>query len=57
MHLKPYAKDKFFFENAAVTGEFKRGASGNIISLDMVSKRGISSTVLKKTDKPIPARP
>lgn len=57
MQMKPYAKDKFFFENAAVTAEFKRDAGDKIISLNLTSKRGISSSVLKRTDKPLPARP
>lgn len=57
MQMKPYAKDKFFFENTAVIGEFKRDASSNIISLELSNKRGISSSVLKRTDKPIPVAP
>lgn len=55
--LKPYAKDKFFFDNAAVIAEFKRDAGGRIISLEVSNKRGVSSTVLKRTDKPLPATP
>ena len=54
MQMKPYAKDKFFFDNASIIAEFKRDANGKIISLDLVSKRGISSSVMKKTDKPLP---
>ena len=57
LNMKPYAKDKFFFENLAVIAEFKRDASNNIISLALSSKRGISSSTLKRTDKPVPARP
>jgi CubicO group peptidase (beta-lactamase class C family) len=57
MNMKPYAKDKFFFENTAVIAEFKRDANNNIISLEVSNKRGISSSVLKKTDKPIPVLP
>jgi hypothetical protein len=55
--MKPYAKDKFFFENTAIVGEFKRDASDRIISLEVSNKRGVSSSVLKRTEKPIPARP
>lgn len=55
--MRPYAKDKFFFENIAVVGEFKRDAGGRIISLSLLSKRGISSSTLKRTDKPLPVRP
>lgn len=55
MNMKPYAKDKFFFENAAVIAEFKRDANDKIVSLNLANKRGISSSVLKRTDKPIPA--
>lgn len=57
LQMKPYARDKFFFENAAVIGEFKRDANGKIVSLALTSKRGISSNLLTKTDKPIPDRP
>jgi CubicO group peptidase (beta-lactamase class C family) len=53
--LKPYAKDKFFLEDTAIIGEFKRdAASGNITGLALANKRGVSSSFLKKTDKPIP---
>jgi hypothetical protein len=54
LSMKPYARDKFFFKNTAVIGEFKRDASGNIISLDLSHLRGVSSNVLKRTDKPLP---
>jgi len=54
LQMKPYAKDKFFFETAAVVAEFKRDADDKIISLSLKNKRGISSSVSKKTDKPIP---
>ncbi|HEX8370657.1 MAG TPA: serine hydrolase domain-containing protein [Pyrinomonadaceae bacterium] len=54
MILKPYAKDKFFFENAAIIAEFKRDASNNITGLALANKRGVSSSLLRKTDKPIP---
>ena len=57
MNMKPYAKDKFFFENAAVVAEFKRDANGKIVSLLLANKRGISSSILKRTDKPIPVLP
>lgn len=57
MTMKPYAKDKFFLENTAVIGEFKRDVNNNIVSLEMSNKRGISSTTLKRTAKPIPALP
>jgi hypothetical protein len=57
MIMKPYARDKFFFENAAVVAEFKRDTNNNIISLLLSNKRGISSSILKRTDKPIPALP
>lgn len=55
MLMKPYAVDKFFFENTAVIGEFKRDAKNNIISLELSNKRGISRSVLRRTDKLIPA--
>lgn len=55
LNMTPYAKDKFFFENSAIIGEFKRDANNNIISLEVSNKRGISTTVLKRTDKPLPA--
>jgi CubicO group peptidase (beta-lactamase class C family) len=55
--MKPYAKDKFFFENAAVTAEFKRDENNRIISLYLANKRGISSSELKRTDKPLPTKP
>jgi CubicO group peptidase (beta-lactamase class C family) len=54
MNMKPYAKDKFFFENVAVVAEFKRDADNKIIGLELSSKRGISTTVLKRTDKLLP---
>ncbi|MCA1579056.1 MAG: serine hydrolase [Acidobacteria bacterium] len=54
LSMKPYAADKFFFENTAVIGEFKRDAKNNIISLEVSNKRGISSSVLRRTDKPVP---
>jgi len=54
MSMKPYAKDKFFFENTAIIGEFKRDAQNNIISLELSNKRGVSRSVLRRTDKPIP---
>jgi CubicO group peptidase (beta-lactamase class C family) len=57
MIMKPYAKDKFFFDNAAVIAEFKRDANDNIISLFVANKRGVSSSVLRRTTKPIPNRP
>lgn len=55
--MKPYAKDKFFFDNTAVVAEFKRDAGGKIVALSLTSKRGISSSTLRRTDKPLPARP
>jgi CubicO group peptidase (beta-lactamase class C family) len=55
--MRPYAKDKFFFDNNAVVGEFKRDAGGRVVSLSLSSKRGISSSTLKRTDKPLPVRP
>lgn len=54
MNMTPYAKDKFFLENTAVISEFKRDAGNNIVSLELSNKRGISSTVLRRTDKSIP---
>ena len=54
MNMKPYAKDRFFFENAAVVAEFKRDVNGKVVSLLLANKRGISSSVLRRTDKPIP---
>jgi CubicO group peptidase (beta-lactamase class C family) len=57
MSMKPYARDKFFFENTAVIGEFKRDANDRIIGLELSNKRGVSSTFLKRTDKPLPAAP
>lgn len=55
--MKPYAKDKFFFENTAVIGEFKRDAGDKIVSLNLENKRGISSSTLKRTGKALPAAP
>jgi CubicO group peptidase (beta-lactamase class C family) len=55
--MRPYAKDKFFFDNVAVVAEFKRDVSNNIVSLSLTSKRGVSSSNLRRTDKTIPARP
>jgi CubicO group peptidase (beta-lactamase class C family) len=57
LSMKPYAKDKFFFENTAVVGEFKRDANDRIVGLEVTSKRGVSSNFLKRTDKPLPAAP
>jgi CubicO group peptidase (beta-lactamase class C family) len=57
LSMKPYAKDKFFFENTALVGEFKRDANDKIISLEVSNKRGISSSVLRRTDKPLPTTP
>lgn len=55
--MRPYARDKFFFDNVAVVAEFRRDEGGDIVSLSLSSKRGISSSTLKKTDKALPARP
>jgi CubicO group peptidase (beta-lactamase class C family) len=55
--MRPYAKDKFFFDNSAVVGEFKRDAGGSIVALSLSNKRGISSSTLRRTDKPLPTRP
>ena len=55
--MRPYAKDKFFLENTAVVAEFKRDAHGKITGLELSNKRGISSSMLKRTDKPVPALP
>lgn len=57
MLMKPYARDKFFLDNTAVVGEFKRDAGGKIVALSMSNKRGISSSTLNRTGKPLPARP
>jgi len=57
MSMKPYATDKFFFENTAVVGEFKRDAQHNIVGLELSNKRGISRSFLRRTDKAIPANP
>lgn len=57
MVMKPYSKDKFFFDNAAVLAEFKRDANNKISGLLLSNKRGISSTLLTRTEKPIPTRP
>jgi hypothetical protein len=57
LSMKPYAKDKFYFEHTAVVGEFKRDANDKVVGLELSSKRGISSSFLKKTDKPLPAVP
>jgi CubicO group peptidase (beta-lactamase class C family) len=57
MQMKSYAKDKFFFENASIVAEFKHDAKDKIKGLQLESKRGISSSFLKRTDKPLPARP
>ena len=56
MAMKPYAKDKIVFENTAVLGEFKRDANNKITSLLLSNKRGVSSSVLTRTEKQIPAR-
>jgi len=55
MAMKPYARDKFFFENTGVLGEFKRDANNKITSLLLVNKRGVSSSLLTRTEKQIPA--
>lgn len=57
LSMKPYAKDKFFFEDTAIVGEFKRDANDKIISLNLSNKRGVSSNVLRRTEKPIPPTP
>jgi CubicO group peptidase (beta-lactamase class C family) len=57
MMMRPYAKDKFFFDNSAIVGEFKRDAAGRIVGLSLSNKRGVSSSTLRRTDKPLPARP
>jgi CubicO group peptidase (beta-lactamase class C family) len=57
MMLKPYAKDKFFFDNNAIIAEFKRDAGNNINGLALANKRGVSSSLLRKTDKPLPIAP
>ena len=57
MQMKSYAKDKFFFENASIIAEFKHDTNDKIKGLQLESKRGISSSFLKRTDKPLPARP
>ena len=54
LSMRPYARDKFFFENSAVLGEFKRDAKNNIIGLELSNKRGISRSVLKRTGKALP---
>lgn len=51
--VKPYARDKFFLENTAVIGEFKRDAQNN--RLELSNKRGIGRSVLRRTDKALPA--
>jgi CubicO group peptidase (beta-lactamase class C family) len=53
--MKPYSKDKFFIENTAIIAEFKRDAGDKITGLFLANKRGVSSNLLRKTDKPIPA--
>jgi CubicO group peptidase (beta-lactamase class C family) len=57
LSMKPYTKDKFFFENNAVVAEFKRDAAGSVVGLELSNKRGISSNFLKRTDKPLPNQP
>ena len=57
MQMKPYAKDKFFFENASVLAEFKRDADEKIVRLNLANKRGISSSTLKRTDKSLSVAP
>ena len=57
LSMKPYAKDKFFIENTSVIAEFKRDANDRIVRLELSSKRGVSSNVLRRTDKPLPALP
>jgi hypothetical protein len=53
LSMKPYARDKFFFENTSVIGEFKRDANDKVIALEVSNKRGVSSSILKRTDKPV----
>lgn len=55
--MKPYAKDKFFFENTAIVGEFRRDAGGRITGLALANKRGVSSSFLRRMDKPPPTLP
>lgn len=55
MTMRPYARDRFFFENTAVIGEFKRDAQNNITGLELSNKRGISRSVLRRTEKALPA--
>lgn len=57
MSMKPYAKDKFFFENTAIVGEFRRDAGGRITGLALANKRGVSSSFLRRMDKPPPTLP
>lgn len=57
MLMRPYAKDKFFFDNSAVVAEFERDAGGDIVGLSLSNKRGISTTALRRTDRPLPTRP
>lgn len=57
LSMRPYAKDKFFFEDTAIIAEFKRDAGDRITGLEVSNKRGVSSSFLKRTDKPLPAAP
>jgi CubicO group peptidase (beta-lactamase class C family) len=52
--IKPYEKDKFFFENSFTTIEFKRNAENKIISVN-VNDRASSENWIK-TDKKVTVR-
>jgi CubicO group peptidase (beta-lactamase class C family) len=57
MLMRPYAKDKFFFDNAAIIAEFKRDANDKITGLFLANKRGVSASLLRRTEKPLPVSP
>lgn len=55
--MKPYAIDKFFFENTSVMGEIKRDNANRITELLIYNNRYPSSpAILKKIDLPLPAK-
>jgi CubicO group peptidase (beta-lactamase class C family) len=51
--IKPYEKDKFYFENSLTTLEFKKDKSGAIVDLLFTSRQ--EEVSWKKTSMPLPA--
>ena len=58
MEMKPYATDKFFFENTSVIGETKRNAEGRITALWLFNNRHPfkPTGILNKIDPILPAK-